>query len=123
MANTLTTEEIWLAGVLEGDGSFGLHKNGPGSYIPAIRLAMLDKDVVERFANLFGANVNSYLTPKGDKVMWRCYIYKREKVQPFLLKIYKTMSNRRKGQISEMLNWLLQNPVIKRTRSQEVCDC
>lgn len=117
MANALTNEEVWLAGVLEGDGSFELSKSGSGTYIPTIRLGMLDKDVVERFTETFNSNIVSYLTPKRDKTMYRSRISRRDVVQPFLLKIYPLMGERRKDQIAKMLNWYLQHPIQRRLKA------
>lgn len=50
---------LWLAGLLEGEGSFDLHK---GRY-PRIRLGMTDRDVVGRAATLMGTKVRTTLRP------------------------------------------------------------
>lgn len=57
---TTTEDLIWLAGLLEGEGSFDLHK---GKY-PRIRVGMTDRDVVGRAATLLGAQVRTTLRPK-----------------------------------------------------------
>lgn len=102
MANV---ETAWLAGLLEGDGSFERVKNGVKTVAPTIRIAMLDKDIIERVAKIFGTPVYSYLTPKGDKLMWRTQLSKREKLKPILEAILPLMGERRKLQIESMLNY------------------
>lgn len=44
---------LWLAGLLEGEGTFDAHR---GRY-PRIRLAMTDRDVVGRAASLMGCRI------------------------------------------------------------------
>lgn len=101
MANEL--ELAWLAGLLEGDGSFELARNGPNTVAPTLRIAMLDKDVIDRVAEMFGSPVYSYLTPKGDKTMWRTQISKRAVVEPILKQILPYLGSRRKEQATAML--------------------
>lgn len=102
MANV---EEIaWLAGLLEGDGSFQLQKNGPTTRIPRIVLSMLDFDVVERISKIFGSNITKDKTPKG-KTMFKTAIARTLVVEPLLKELYPHMGLRRKEQINKMLNW------------------
>ncbi|CAN5263573.1 hypothetical protein BH18CHL2_BH18CHL2_09310 [soil metagenome] len=49
-------ELSWLAGLLEGEGTF----RGLGSNRAIVRLAMCDLDVVQRAASLMGGHVNAY---------------------------------------------------------------
>ncbi|GAA2843957.1 hypothetical protein Acy02nite_68590 [Actinoplanes cyaneus] len=44
---------IWLAGLLEGEGTFDLHRER----YPRVRLEMCDRDVVGRAATLMGVGV------------------------------------------------------------------
>lgn len=51
-----SSELYWLAGILEGEGTFGAPPpSSPGS--PFMRVAMTDSDVVERVARLWGRAV------------------------------------------------------------------
>lgn len=50
---------LWLAGLLEGEGSFDLHR---GAY-PRVRLGMTDRDVVGRAATVMGTKVRTSLRP------------------------------------------------------------
>lgn len=57
---------IWLAGLLEGEGCFDLHR---GKY-PRIRLAMTDRDVVGRAATLMGCSLRLSLRKSPQKSTW-----------------------------------------------------
>lgn len=102
----MANEDIaWLAGLLEGDGSFELAKNGPNTVAPTLRVAMLDQDIVERVSVLFGNTpVYTYNTPKGDKTMYRTQISKQAILQPILESILPYLGIRRKEQANEMIN-------------------
>lgn len=50
---------VWLAGLLEGEGSFDLHR----AKYPRIRVGMTDRDVVGRAATLMGVSVRATLRP------------------------------------------------------------
>ena len=54
---------IWLAGLLEGEGTFDMHK---GRY-PRIRVGMTDRDVVGRAATLMGASIRMTMSTVGHK--------------------------------------------------------
>jgi hypothetical protein len=61
----------WLAGLLEGEGSFDLHR---GRY-PRIRLAMTDRDVVTQAAHLLGARrVRVTLRQAPFRAMWHAEV-------------------------------------------------
>jgi hypothetical protein len=57
---------VWLAGLLEGEGCFDLHR---GRY-PRIRLGMTDRDVVERAADLMETRVRIALHPAPIQASW-----------------------------------------------------
>jgi hypothetical protein len=52
-------DSIWLAGLLEGEGTFITYKNQRGTGRPCARvqLGMCDRDVVERAAAIMGGTV------------------------------------------------------------------
>ena len=69
---TRREEIIWLAGLLEGEGYFGIHPDRrPGDRRGRleVRLKMTDRDVVERAAGLFpsGASVRPVIDPRPRK--------------------------------------------------------
>lgn len=112
MANVI--EIAWLAGLLEGDGSFQLHDNGSRgkkSRCPLIALSMLDYDVVERVSKIFNCNIGKYLTPKKDKFIYTARTGRRSIVEPLILALYPYMGNRRQEQINKMFMWYKEHPL------------
>lgn len=100
----MANEDIaWLAGLLEGEGSFELSKNSPNTRIPRIRLAMLDKDIVEKAAGFLQSSITTYLTPKRNKTMYRTTIAKKEILIDLLPKLLPYMGERRTLMINKML--------------------
>lgn len=68
---TLSHEDlIWLAGLLEGEGTFDLHR---GKY-PRIRVGMTDRDVVGRAASLMGSRIRMTLSTVGHKATFHTEI-------------------------------------------------
>ena len=61
---------LWLAGLLEGEGTFDLHR---GRY-PRIRVGMTDRDVVGRAATLMGASVRLSLKPAPNAATWHAEV-------------------------------------------------
>ncbi len=61
------TDAQWLAGLLEGEGSFCI-SNG----VPRLVLQMTDRDVVQRAANLFKSRVWSHTPELPRKQVWSC---------------------------------------------------
>lgn len=97
------TDAQWLAGILEGEGSFCL-----SGKMPRLVLQMTDRDVVDRAANLLGSNVWKHKPQPGHKVAWACgragltAIEWMRVLRPFL-------GSRRQGQIvATVQGWLEQ---------------
>lgn len=57
-------EQMWLAGLLEGEGNFAVARVGPHVY-PLIRVEMCDEDVVARVRSLFCASTFYEDVPKN----------------------------------------------------------
>lgn len=60
-------ERGWLAGLLEGEGSFFLQKTnvrGKYRYYPKITVVMTDLDIIERVSRIFGTSV--YVMPASQ---------------------------------------------------------
>lgn len=64
-------EIAWMAGLLEGEGYFGLAQG-----YPTIVLVMTDFDVVEHAAKLFGKRVYRFPPPKkaNRKQLWKASV-------------------------------------------------
>ena len=64
---------IWLSGLFDGEGSFGLWSKGVGrKKIFAATIEMGDEDIIQRFQDMFGGA--KFKTKKKDmrfKQMWR----------------------------------------------------
>lgn len=93
-------EVYWLAGLLEGEGSF---MKGPPSAPnqPRISLQMIDEDVVKRVSNYFGLK---YIQARNDlrNPQWKRafgILIKGTKAIEFMKLIRPLMSLRRQGQI------------------------
>jgi hypothetical protein len=96
-------EKYWLAGILEGEGSF---MEGPPSdpNRPRISVQMSDKDIIERVADLFG--VKYIHECEGSQENWSTtyQIEVRGKSAIELMRLLKPiMGNRRSRQIEDAI--------------------
>lgn len=89
---------LWLAGLLEGEGSFDAHR---GRY-PRIRLAMTDRDVVGRAASLMDTGIRLALHPAPAKPTFHAEI-SGERAAEIMRAILPHMGARRSGKIAEVL--------------------
>ena len=89
---------IWLSGLLEGEGTFDLHR---GKY-PRVRVAMTDRDVVGRAATLLGANVRLSMKPAPHKATWHAEV-SGEKAAEVMRAVLPFMGARRSGRIAGVL--------------------
>ncbi len=82
------TEAAWLAGLLEGDGSFGAYTNGFGVRFPVIQFVNTDKLLIDTVAKMLGTgnriSVTRSASRKGEKDCFRCDISGRIKVPQVL---------------------------------------
>lgn len=88
---------IWLAGLLEGEGTFDLHR---GKY-PRVRVGMTDRDVVGRAATLMGANLRLSLR-FGQQSTWHAEVT-GETAVAVMTALLPHMGSRRSGKIAEVL--------------------
>lgn len=89
---------VWLAGLLEGEGTFDLHR---GRY-PRVRLAMTDRDVVERAASLMGASCRVTLRVAPYQALWNANVH-GEKAATLMRCLLPYMGSRRSGRIAQIL--------------------
>lgn len=90
---------IWLAGLLEGEGTFDAHR---GRY-PRIRLAMTDRDIVGRAASLMDAKIRLSLHDAPAKPTWHTEI-SGDRAAAIMREILPFMGSRRSGRIAEALS-------------------
>lgn len=98
MINGTREEVVWLAGLLEGEGSFDAHR---GKY-PRIRLAMTDRDVVARAAALMDATIRLSLHPAPAQPTWHTEI-SGERAAVIMRELLPFMGTRRSGRIASVL--------------------
>lgn len=89
---------LWLAGLLEGEGTFDAHR---GKY-PRIRLAMTDRDIVGRAASLMDAKIRLSLHTAPSKPTWHTEI-SGQRAAEIMGQILPFMGSRRSGKIAEVL--------------------
>jgi len=100
---------IWLAGLLEGEGAFDLHR---GKY-PRIRVGMTDRDVIGRAATLLGGNVRLSLKPAPAKAMWHVEVSGAKALAAMTL-LLPFMGARRSAKIAEVMGHATLDPIEQR---------
>lgn len=108
---SLSVRDIaWLAGLLEGEGTFFNIKNG---YSPRVVIGMTDRDIIERSASMVGAKC--YLAKRKnkpehhkDQYWWVLTGYSAAAV---MMTIYTFMGERRRAKIREVLTRWRARPV------------
>jgi hypothetical protein len=89
---------LWLAGLLEGEGTFDLHR---GRY-PRIRLGMSDRDVVGRVATLLGCRVRLSFRRAPNSAIWHAEI-SGDRAAAVMEEILPYMGARRSAKIATVL--------------------
>lgn len=89
---------IWLAGLLEGEGTFDLHR---GRY-PRIRVGMSDRDVIGRAATLMGARVRLSLKPAPNAAMWHAEV-SGTRALALMMDLLPHMGARRSAKIASVI--------------------
>lgn len=90
---------LWLAGLLEGEGTFDSQR---GKY-PRIRLAMTDRDIVGRAASLMDTSVRLQYRPAPASPTWHAEL-QGERAASVMRAILPYMGSRRSGRIAEALS-------------------
>lgn len=93
----------WLAGLLEGEGSFSCHY-GQGHHNHVISLNMTDQDVVGRLLTITGmGTVRPRKVPSDCKPAWIWRVYRADHVEQLLLAVRPHMGQRRGARIDDIL--------------------
>lgn len=111
----MTDVEIaWLAGFLEGEGSFIFHLKPNKQYITKqwiISVASCDEDVVRRAAELMSASVSGpYWRTNSTKPYWRAWLARRTEVLDLCRVLHPEMGTRRQEQIEALLRADIEHP-------------
>jgi hypothetical protein len=102
----------WLAGLLEGEGSFGLkkykRKRGGERGYPIVKVKMTDRDVVERAAVLFGDSAVLVCPPPANyphhKVQYRTEVT-GSRARQMMCELRPMLGLRRQAQVDTALSW------------------
>lgn len=89
---------LWLAGILEGEGTFDLHR---GRY-PRVRLGMTDRDVVGRAASLMDTTIRLSLRAAPQKPSWHAEA-SGDRAASIMAAVLPHMGARRSQRIAEVL--------------------
>ena len=98
-------ELYWIAGFLEGEGSF----TRCGGTI-SVSAAQVQRQPLEKMQNLLGGNINQYFSKHytlGYAYRWQNYGVKAEELMKIL---FPLMSPKRQGQIALCLSWYDSRP-------------
>ena len=108
----ISTSQIhWIAGLLEGEGTFNYTTVGTDGKRGSIRVALstTDKDILLRFANLLGfgsvCTIQPYKSESGYRGYRLQYRWDASGVRAagLMMTIYSLMGERRKERIRELL--------------------
>lgn len=106
MADKSIRDIAWVAGVLEGDGSFVLGnqngKNGKTYKQHTINLAMSDLDVIEKFTTITGAHSRISRKLPSGKIMYQAAVYGPRAIG-WAQTLYPLMGKRRQAKIREII--------------------
>ena len=100
-SDPLTSEETWAVGVFEGEGCIRVEETGV-----ALIICMCDRDVVDRFAKLYGLNVwTDHRHAKNPKHQdaYICAIRRRKEVKKVLPRWLPYLGERRAARARECL--------------------
>jgi len=114
MLNLTETDIAWIAGLLEGEGYFGIDNRSKDRYeisktppAPFIKISMVDEDIIQRLSKLLD---KSYFSPSRKTVtgkqVYTLHIGEKEKVLFILQKILPYMGVRRGERITECISHL-----------------
>ena len=107
----------WLAGLLEGEGCFGLSKDNS----PNIQLGMTDKDTIEKAHKLLKctSKIIDTIPKPGSKQAYYINLNGKDAVG-WMFIIYSLMSKRRQEKIKEIINqWKNYQPSTSRNNHKK----
>jgi len=95
-----TIDIAWLAGLVEGEGSFLFNTSDS----PGIAIQMSDRDIVARVAAMFNRNVTGPYKPRyeGSKESWSCRCHGKDAIA-WMMTLYPLMGERRQEKIRDIL--------------------
>src|SRR5947207_5705193 len=92
----------WLAGLLEGEGSFCCNVTSSPNGVPIIQLHMTDRDVVEHAGRLLQANLQRPRPHPTQKTAYRVAVQGSRAIS-WMMTLWTLLGQRRRAQIEEVL--------------------
>jgi hypothetical protein len=111
----MTTLDIaWLAGVLEGEASFGVGKGSPN-----IQVQMTDEDIIERIRKLWRVRPRApWMRKDGYKPVHGAYLHGVDAIG-WMMTIYTFMGVRRREKIKAVIQQWRESSRLPRARRGE----
>jgi|SRR6185436_1993091 len=112
----------WLAGLLEGEGSFMMGRNtvkGKIYLYPKITVTMTDRDVIQRAADLLETSLYAIPNKRDDRLnQYRAQV-NGTRAALIMSQLIPHLGNRRKSKINEILEQYgaIESTEIRRSRS------
>lgn len=100
----------WLAGLLEGEGSFGFYPKGPGGSL-RIWIGMSDQDVIDRVKRITGCKANVFRRVHHGREVKDSFVFAvtGRLAASWMMMIYGLMGARRREAIkSALAEWRKQ---------------
>lgn len=108
---TLAVRDIaWFAGIMEGEGYFGLRKNGGLT----LEVTMTDKDVIDRVASMFSFGTRAERSLPSGKTAYWWGVTKQSAVAGLMMTLLPLMGKRRQAKIIECLTRWKETPLPKK---------
>lgn len=107
-------ELTWIAGLLEGEGSFGIRNNRSKRWTPVIQIKMTDKDVIDKLGELINRKTRGPYNYSSNFTTSRKDVYMMDLVGPpaikLMLALLPHMGERRAGKIREVVEYYNEDP-------------
>jgi Homeodomain-like domain-containing protein len=122
----MNDEFFWLAGLLEGEGSFG---RGPSSQpnLPHISVQMTDEDVIQRVSSIWGVRYFKHSPPVAHYKPCFAAKIRGEKAVEWMIRLRPHMGTRRQSQIDKAVSsyqvvpsYSQEHPTFSRKRVLEL---
>ena len=113
-----TKNLYWLAGILEGEGTFSVKQSLSGKFTPRITIEMSDLDVIDKVKLLMSPATLVRTRKRGEstyKIMYSFSVYGITAIE-WMMTLYALMSIRRKAKISEIIGIWKMMPKQNRER-------
>ena len=112
--NLSDIEIAWIAGLLEGEGSFSFDNRGKSRYnvstapaAPTLQISMVDEDVIQRLAKLLNKNYSEVTRrTKTGKTVYKLNVGDRETLMYLFPRLLPHFGKRRKETVQKAIDLL-----------------